>query len=155
MPIDVQDSAPLYLQIVDDLKSKITSKELKAGDQLGSQAELSATYDVSLITVKKALATLINEGIIFSRVGKGTVSRATDERHPSQKDIPASGSSFRIFAVRSFHASCTAWKTLRMSCGYHVLISNSSGKSGKGRRRRLPVSGRIWCQRNDYCIDEP
>ena len=43
MPIDVQDSAPLYLQIVDDLKSKITSKELKAGDQLGSQAELSAT----------------------------------------------------------------------------------------------------------------
>ncbi len=72
MTIDFKNPTPLYVQIVNDIKEKISSGELKVGDRVSSQNELAATYSVSLITVKKALADLIKEGVLYSRVGKGT-----------------------------------------------------------------------------------
>ncbi|MDZ7401095.1 MAG: GntR family transcriptional regulator [candidate division KSB1 bacterium] len=72
MAIDFTDPRPLYLQIVDTIKEKIESGELQPGDQISSQNELAQEYGVSLITVKKALTELIREGVLFSRVGKGT-----------------------------------------------------------------------------------
>jgi DNA-binding LacI/PurR family transcriptional regulator len=72
MPIDFHRPVPLYRQISDDLRSRIVSGALPPGTPVGSQEELAREYSVSLITVKKALADLIREGILFSRVGKGT-----------------------------------------------------------------------------------
>jgi DNA-binding LacI/PurR family transcriptional regulator len=147
MPINVQDSAPLYLQIVDDIKSKISSKELKAGDQLGSHTALSSVYGVSLITVKKALATLLNEGIIFSRVGKGTyvAQRTTGVPHNGHLTI-----GLVIQDVRSpfFSRVMHSVEDAAYEFGYHVLISNSSGKAEKeeaqiARFREFGVNGMI------------
>ncbi len=72
MPIDFQDSTPLYIQIVKDINDKISSGEFEVGQQLKSHKQLAEEYDVSLITIKSALSTLIDEGVLFSRVGKGT-----------------------------------------------------------------------------------
>jgi len=147
MPIDVQDSTPLYLQIVDDLKSKIAAKELKAGDRLGSQAELSATYCVSLITVKKALATLINDGVIFSRVGKGTYiaqpAIATHRNEHSTIGLVIQDILSPFFSRVMHSVEDAAYKL-----GYHVLISSSSGKAEKeeaqiARFREFGVNGMI------------
>lgn len=147
MPIDVQDATPLYLQIVDDLKSKIASKELKAGDQLGSQAELSATYGVSLITVKKALATLINDGIIFSRVGKGTfVAQPTIDTH--RNEHPTIGLVIQDIRSPFFSRVMHSVEDAAYKVGYHVLISSSSGRAEKeeaqiARFRKFGVNGMI------------
>ena len=147
MPIDVQDSTPLYLQIVDDLKSKIASKELKTGDQLGSQAELSATYGVSLITVKKALATLSNDGIIFSRVGKGSfVSQPSVDAH--HHEHPTIGLVIRDIRSPFFSRVMHSVEDAAYELGYHVLISNSSGKAEKeeaqiARFREFGINGMI------------
>jgi len=70
--LDLQDPTALYLQIQKDIKRKIQNNELKVGDMLESQNELVKYYDVSLITVKKALSNLIAEGVLYSRIGKGT-----------------------------------------------------------------------------------
>jgi DNA-binding LacI/PurR family transcriptional regulator len=147
VPIDVQDTTPLYQQIVDDIKSKIAAKELKAGDQLGSHAELSTFYHVSLITVKKALATLINDGVVFSRVGKGTfvAQHTSDARHDSHPTIGLVIQDIRSpFFSRVMHSVENAAYEL----GYHVLISNSSGKAEKeeaqiARFREFGVKGMI------------
>ncbi len=72
MSIDFQDSTPLYVQIVRDIKEKIDGDELKIGEQLQSHKLLAKEYNVSLITIKSALSTLIDEGYLYSRVGKGT-----------------------------------------------------------------------------------
>ena len=72
MGLDFKNPLALYEQIENDIKSKINKGELNIGDQIRSQSQLSKEYNVSLITVKKALSNLINEGILFSRVGKGT-----------------------------------------------------------------------------------
>jgi len=72
MSIDPKNPTPLYKQIYDDILSKIYSGELDVGDSIGTQHELTATYDVSLITVKKAISKLISEGVLYARVGRGT-----------------------------------------------------------------------------------
>ena len=54
MALDFQNPKSLYLQIVDNIKSKISSEQLKVGDKLDSHHELSHLYNVSLITVKKS-----------------------------------------------------------------------------------------------------
>jgi DNA-binding LacI/PurR family transcriptional regulator len=72
MKIDFKNPMPLYRQVADNIKEKIGSGKLEVGAQIGSHQELARRYGVSLITVKKALADLISEGILFSRVGKGT-----------------------------------------------------------------------------------
>jgi DNA-binding LacI/PurR family transcriptional regulator len=147
MPINERDSTPLYLQIVDDIKSKIASKEYKAGDQLGSHAELSSSYGVSLITVKKALATLVNEGRVFSRVGKGTyVAQRTMEAH--QNGHPTIGLVIRDIRSPFFSRVMHSVEDAAYELGYHVLISNSSGKAEKeeaqiARFREFGVNGMI------------
>jgi DNA-binding LacI/PurR family transcriptional regulator len=147
MPIDLQNSAPLYLQIIDDIKSKIASKQLKAGDLIGSHAELTSSYGVSLITIKKALTTLIQQGVLFSRVGKGTYVAqppldAGNEQHPTiglvLRDIRSP------FFSRIMHSVEDAAYEL----GYHVLLANSSGKLEKedaqiARFRAFGVKGMI------------
>jgi DNA-binding LacI/PurR family transcriptional regulator len=45
---------------------------LKVGDKLETQSELVKRYDVSLITIKRALSDLISEGVLYARAGKGT-----------------------------------------------------------------------------------
>jgi LacI family transcriptional regulator len=147
MPIDVQDSTPLYLQIVDDIKSKISSKELKAGEQLGSQAELSAAYGVSLITVKKALATLVNDGFVFSRVGKGTyVAQRSQDAH--QNGHPTIGLVIQDLRSPFFSRVMHSVEHAAFELGYHVLVSSSSGKPEReeaqiARFRAFGVDGMI------------
>jgi len=72
LPIDFTKPTPLFRQIMEDIKSQIESGQLKVGDRIGSHHELAQKYNVSLITIKKAVAELINEKVLFSRVGKGT-----------------------------------------------------------------------------------
>ena len=82
MSIDYRDTKPLYKQIYEDIINQIRSGKLKVGDKLETQHELVKIYDVSLITVKKALSDLISEGILFARVGKGSFVA----RRPSKID---------------------------------------------------------------------
>jgi LacI family transcriptional regulator, galactose operon repressor len=70
--LNLQDPTALYMQIQKDIIERIKRNEFKVGDKLKSQNELVEFYDVSLITVKKALANLLSAGIIYSRIGKGT-----------------------------------------------------------------------------------
>jgi len=61
-----------YSKLVEDLKNKIFSGELKAKDRLPSENELSAAYEVSRQTVRKALSVLGQEGYIYAEHGRGT-----------------------------------------------------------------------------------
>lgn len=62
---------PVYLQIVEDIKNKISSGELKPGDAIASEAALCREYNTSRMTVRKGLAVLVSEGYIYSIPGKG------------------------------------------------------------------------------------
>ena len=63
---------PVYIKIVEDIKKKVNSAELKPGDTVPPETALCKEYDVSRMTVRKGLAILASEGYIFSVPGKGS-----------------------------------------------------------------------------------
>jgi len=63
---------PLYFQLKNIIKSKITSSEVKGQERLPSEAELCIEYNVSRATVRQALLELEKEGFIYRERGKGT-----------------------------------------------------------------------------------
>lgn len=66
---------PKYYQLMTDLKEKVTKGEIRPGDKLPSENELSAAYQISRQTVRKALAVLDSEGYIYAEHGRGTFCR--------------------------------------------------------------------------------
>lgn len=63
---------PLYIQIASDLKFKIHSGEWEVEDQIPTEFELCNIYDVSRITIRKAIDQLVNEGLLYRKRAVGT-----------------------------------------------------------------------------------
>jgi GntR family transcriptional regulator len=62
----------MYEQVTDILRSEITQKIYSPGKAIGTHEKLAKRFAVSLITIRKALDTLISEGLVVSKKGKGT-----------------------------------------------------------------------------------
>lgn len=60
-----------YLEIKDELKSQILSKKYNIGDKISSERELADFYNVTRVTVQKAMNVLEQEGFIERIHGKG------------------------------------------------------------------------------------
>ncbi|MFF8940609.1 GntR family transcriptional regulator [Streptomyces paradoxus] len=73
--MDASDHTPLYVQIADDLRTKIRQGVLAGGDRVPSETEICEQWPVSKITARKALSTLRSEGLIEGVRGKGTFVR--------------------------------------------------------------------------------
>lgn len=65
-----------YRSIVDDIRAKIRGGELAEGDRLPSQPELARQYNVTRVTVTKAVAALVAEGLVTTRIGSGAYVRS-------------------------------------------------------------------------------
>ncbi|ROP32825.1 GntR family transcriptional regulator [Couchioplanes caeruleus] len=64
-----------YMAIVDDIRVDIKSGRLNEGDRIPSQSQLMARYTVTRQTVQKAVAALVAEGLLITRVGAGAYVR--------------------------------------------------------------------------------
>lgn len=64
---------PLYMQIYQDLKEKISGKEYDYGQNIPTELELQEQYGVSRITIRQALSALEQEGLVVRTRGKGTI----------------------------------------------------------------------------------
>ena len=65
----MDDSSPIYLQIIGYIKSGIVAGTIRDGDEMPSRRMLSALLGVNPNTIQKAYALLEEEGIIHSRSG--------------------------------------------------------------------------------------
>jgi GntR family transcriptional regulator len=67
-----EQNLPLYQQLQRGLRRAIEMKLLKAEDALPPERELADEFNVSRITVRKALDGLVSEGLLTRRQGSGT-----------------------------------------------------------------------------------
>lgn len=83
MNIEIRQTAvPRYIQIADNLREQIESGELTPGERLPSERALSETWRVSRMTLRAALRTLEQKGLLVRRQGAGTyVAEPKIERH--------------------------------------------------------------------------
>lgn len=66
---------PLYMQVASYLEDRISGGDLKPGERLPSESELTKEFNVSRVTVRQALAHLSKLGIVMRRQGIGTFAR--------------------------------------------------------------------------------
>jgi len=71
---------PAYLRIVAALTGRIISGVYAAGSRLPSGSELCAEFEVSPMTVRRALAILATQGLVTGEKGRGTFVRSLDLR---------------------------------------------------------------------------
>jgi len=78
--IKVKSDLPLYIQIKKYLKGMIDNSELNTGDKMPTEEMLCKKFNVSKITVIRALRDLANEGLIIRKQGKGSFVKEPDYR---------------------------------------------------------------------------
>lgn len=64
--------SPVYIQIHNNIKKDIESGRWKIGEKIPSERELSKIFGVSRMTLRQAIQTLVDEGILERKVGAGT-----------------------------------------------------------------------------------
>lgn len=73
---------PIYIQIHNRIRQKIEDGDWKVGDRVPSERDLAVTFNVSRMTLRQAVQTLVDEGILERKVGSGTFvsSRKVQEK---------------------------------------------------------------------------
>lgn len=69
---DLADPRPPYLQIADDLRRQIKTGRYRPGDRLPSLPAMSEDYGSASETVRRALRTLRDEGLVATQSTRGT-----------------------------------------------------------------------------------
>lgn len=136
------------------------SGEMPVGTQLPSHRELALGYDVSIITINKALSGLVSEGVLYSRVGRGTFVAV----RPAPAGIRAGqtlGFVLRDLSSPFFSLVAHAAQQRADALGYGLLFSSSSNRLDREeeqlrRLRDLGVNGLIIVSMSrTYRISEP
>ena len=63
---------PLYVQLRDELRALLRSGDYGPDEPFPGDLELAKAYAVSRVTVRQAVAELVDEGLIIRKPGKGT-----------------------------------------------------------------------------------
>jgi GntR family transcriptional regulator len=70
--LDESSPTPLYLQLQKLIQDAVRSGQLRVDEALPSERDLSKQLGISRVTVRKALAGLVEKGILIQRWGSGT-----------------------------------------------------------------------------------
>jgi DNA-binding LacI/PurR family transcriptional regulator len=146
--INLSDPTPLYLQVERDIISQIESGKLKADEQIGSHQQLSKKYNVSLITIKKALSNLTRSGVLYARVGKGTYVAEKKSSVSDLSEHKTIGLVLRDLKHPFFSLIVHSIEQRAYELGFTLLLSSSSGNVEKEEGqiehfRKMGVDGLI------------
>jgi GntR family transcriptional regulator len=64
--------SPIYRRLAQELRQKILDGQIGAGEALPSERDLCEIMSASRVTVRRAIETLIDEGLIIRKQGSGT-----------------------------------------------------------------------------------
>lgn len=110
---DEDGSGPLYLRLVRVIDEAIEAGALKPGESLPPERELAALTGLSRVTVRKAVATLVQAGRLVRRRGSGTfiaprgekVEQALSLLTSFSEDMARRGKAVRsVWLNRAIHA---------------------------------------------------
>jgi len=87
LKIKFESSEPIYTQIIDSIKQKVSNKEWKAGDRIPSEEQLVNDLEVSRGTVRKSISVLEDDGILEKIQGKGTFVAKEKISYPFAQEL--------------------------------------------------------------------
>ncbi|OZG60465.1 GntR family transcriptional regulator [Bifidobacterium myosotis] len=151
-------SVPLYRQLAAELRERIVSGALAEGYRLPPERELAGQLEVNRTTVLQAYQQLKDEGLIASKVGKGTfvlpvlpVLPVKPAVAPARSDTPTSPSEVRhteLHTLRQQHCPSDAPEPTIVRPPWSVLFSDYSN-----RFTYHDIASAERAQRGDTTID--
>lgn len=81
----IDNNKPVYIQLVEQLKSKIISGEFKAGEKIDSVRSLAEDAQVNPNTMQRALSELERENLVFSKRTSGRFVTDDEEKIKSMR----------------------------------------------------------------------
>ncbi|MBL8992163.1 MAG: GntR family transcriptional regulator [Spirochaetia bacterium] len=133
MATEVTDLLPRHARTLLRLEDLISRS--KVGERLATERELSKKFDVSRETIRKAMRTLLEKGVLESRQGSGTYVR---------KKIPAAAKKIQAARLLGVSVPTIKWPYIASlvsgmersarECGYRIALTHDEGVPG----RQLP-----------------
>jgi GntR family transcriptional regulator of arabinose operon len=81
----IKDSPiPLYKQVLNYLETYIVSGKIQAGTRLPTEAELRKALGVSRVTIRQALNSAVEAGLVVRKAGKGTFVAQNNATPPAE-----------------------------------------------------------------------
>ncbi|WP_244606492.1 GntR family transcriptional regulator [Arsenicitalea aurantiaca] len=71
-PVALPAGGPLYLQLRRWIEGAVRSGAIRPGEALPSERDLAGKFDLSRVTVRKAVQSLVADGVLVQRHGSGT-----------------------------------------------------------------------------------
>src|SRR5947199_5173060 len=98
-------SSKVFEQIAEQIEQRILSGELRSGDRLPTERELSEQFHASRTAVREAMKTLAQRGLVDMRPGRGTIvidgtSQAMRNSLGLMMRVGEAGSSSNLVEVR-------------------------------------------------------
>ena len=127
--LQAESSSPLYQQLMQRIRSDIEKGDYPIGSRIPPEHELEKTYQVSRVTVRRALAELTENGLLERKQGKGTfvsvprISQNLKNVHSFHDACKQNGivPGTRVISVSSVPADLTDQKELGLKNGDRVI----------------------------------
>ncbi|PYF98315.1 transcriptional regulator, GntR family [Georgenia satyanarayanai] len=138
---DHEGPQPLNVQVSDVIREKIISGEWQPDHRLSSEPELAQEFGISRGTLRRAISTLIREGLLVQARGRGTFVTATAlEPSIAQKlttlseDFAHRGEEVRteVLTIDTMRAPAPVSALLDLAKGQDVLHLERVRSSSKG-----------------------
>lgn len=138
--------AALHVQLADILREKIYSKEWSVRTKIPSEHALMAYYGVARGTVRRALKSLVDEGLLVQQHGRGTFVAEPGISHPAgvrplsfAESLQEQGKSFKTQVVEK-------WITRAPADVAHELEIEPGAEAMFMRRVRTVDGEPVMCQ---------
>jgi DNA-binding GntR family transcriptional regulator len=76
--LDHEGGTPLYRQIADIVEAQIAAGELQPDRPIMSETRMAEEYGVARLTARRAVAELVERGLVYVVRGKGTYVRPAE-----------------------------------------------------------------------------
>lgn len=149
--IDRNSFEPPYYQLANILRQQIATGELRPGDRVPSEVQLCEQYEVSPMTVRRAINLLLDEGLVTATRGRGTFVRplelgtATFGLQALEALFNDEHTSVRFLSVRTAPATPRISQYLRVPVDDKVISI----------RRLLSRDGEPVAYHREYLIFDP
>lgn len=122
-----QCQTPKYMQIAEHFKALIESENIKPGEQLMSENEITDKFKVSRHTVRQGLLQLKTQGYIYKEQGKGTFC----SNYKNNTKIKTIALITTYISNYIFPSIIRGIEEVLSSAGYSLLLFNTNNEKSK------------------------